>query len=947
MQTVARIAAALALATLTARAGRTVESFNGGWQFQRDADGNRTLTEMLAAGNAWRNVALPHDWAIAGPFEPCGDAGTGKLPWKGVGWYRKTFDVPDSEIGKRVYLDFDGVMASPEVYVNGVRAGDWDYGYLGFRVNATPFVRRGANVVAVRADTRHIRSRWYPGAGIYRKVVKTVCEPVHVAHQATCVTTPEAGAASARVSVASAVRNDSDRAADTEVTVALEDGGKTIAEKKIGRMRVPPFGEAPIAATFSLSSPKLWDIESPTLYTAKVVVRTVGGEDAETVRFGIRSFAFLPDDGFHLNGRRVQLQGVNLHSDLGPLGMAFNTSAMRRQLTLMKAMGANALRTSHNCMAPEVLDLCDEMGFFVWDECFDKWEGTSGRRPDQNLEEYVSRNLRGFALRDRNHPCVFVWSIGNELESSGGDPRNPGVSAARCTRFRNVVRSVDATRPVGMGCYSGTALRNGDFAPLDLIGWNYVEGYKRVHQMYPDKPTVYSESASAVSTYGCYPPALPEHRHDFGWDAVAFDSYDRVVSIDLADTEMARMKRDRYVAGEFVWTGIDYLGEPYPCVAKFWTNTPPERLARSSAFGIADLTGIPKDRYYLYRSAWNRRVETVHLVPHWTWPDRVGQTVPVYVYTSGDSAELFVNGRSMGRREKGAVYDRPENLAAGKRAAASTSQSGHAPGDAADGDAETRWCASGPETNQWWQTDLGKPVAFRYLGLAFEVDAAVYGYTVSVSGDGAAWRTLFAKPLGVSAASAIECPATSRYVRVSFDGIKSKMWASIREFTLTDRKPDNPCYDVCKDYRLLWREVPYKPGELKAVAYRNGARIGEEVVRTAGKPVRVRLTPETQALPADGETLAFVQVDVVDQHGVRDPWATNVVHFSLSGPGEIVAVGNGNASGLDSFKNVTVHPLYYGKAVVVVRRAADKTGAVVLTAACDGLVSDSAAFKTR
>jgi len=410
---------------------------------------------------------------------------------------------------------------------------------------------------------------------------------------------------------------------------------------------------------------------------------------------------------------------------------------------------------------------------------------------------------------------------------------------------------------------------------------------------------------------------------------------------------MARMKRDRYVAGEFVWTGIDYLGEPYPCVASFWTNTPTERLARSSAFGIVDLTGVPKDRYYLYRSMWNRRAETVHLVTHWTWPDRIGRTVPVYVYTSGDSAELFVNGCSMGRREKGAVYDRPENLAAGKRATASTSQGDHAPGDAADGNAETRWCASGPETNQWWQVDLGKPVAFRYLGLAFEVDAAMYGYTVAVSDNGAAWRTLFAKPLGASAPAAIECPATSRYVRASVDGIKSKMWASIREFTLTDRKPDNPYYDVCRDYRLLWPAVPYEPGELKAAAYRNGRWIGEEAVRTADKPVRVRLTPETRTLPADGETLAFVQVDVTDKNGVRDPRATNVVHFSLSGPGEIVAAGNGDASGLNSFKAVAQHPLYYGKAVVIVRCMAGKSGTVTLTAASDGLTPASLVFKAR
>jgi beta-galactosidase len=390
-----RLAGAACLLASSLFAERVSQPFNAGWLFRPDPEGALQASAAAADDPAWRPVRVPHDWAISGPFDAKADGGTGKLPWRGVGWYRKTFTLPASDAGKRAFLDFDGVMASPEVYINGQKAGGWDYGYIGFRVDATPFVRFGQpTVVLVRADTRNHHSRWYPGAGLYRQVTLTLCDPVHVVHQATFVTTPSVSAQKADVHVVTAVTNASDRPLEATLTVALVDPSGQVAATKTQSLAVPAHGNAPCAQLFPLASPRLWDLDSPNLYQARISVRAGGLADAETTRFGIRSFSFPPDDGFHLNGRRVQIQGVDLHADLGPLGMAFNRSAMRRQLEIMKDMGFNALRTSHNCAAPDVLELCDEMGIFVWNEAFDKWEGTSGRRGDQNLEEYVSRNLR-------------------------------------------------------------------------------------------------------------------------------------------------------------------------------------------------------------------------------------------------------------------------------------------------------------------------------------------------------------------------------------------------------------------------------------------------------------------------------------------------------------------------------------------------------------------------
>ena len=949
-------AALLSLITLPLFADRLEQDFNADWRFRKDAEGTLVASSATFDDQAWQTLRLPHDWAISGPFDPKADGGTGKLPWRGVGWYRKSFTLAAENVGKRAYIDFDGVMASPEVYVNGQRVGGWDYGYIGFRVDATPFLRFGQpNIVAVRADTRAHNSRWYPGAGIYRKVTLTLCDPVHVAHEATFITTPEVRAAQAVVQVVSALTNATDQAVEAAVTMTLLDpDGKTDDELPLRLIPIPARSAASLAFTFhTLARPRLWDIGAPQLYRVRIGVKAGACSDTETTRFGIRSFAFPADDGFHLNGRRVQLNGVDLHADLGPLGMAFNRSAMRRQLEIMRDMGFNALRTSHNCPAPDVLDLCDEMGIFVWNEAFDKWEGTSGRRNDQNLEEYVSRNLRQFVLRDRNHPCVFVWSIGNEIPpAKPEDPKDPGMTQARCTLFREVIRKLDTTRPVGIGCCHANAVGMGIFENLDITGWNYGGQYASIKRKYPDKPVLYSESASALSSYGYYAIPQPHHKTDYAVDDLEVCSYDHNAApwSDIPDPEFARMERDRYCGGEFVWTGLDYLGEPTPYMHYFeqMRKYPQEKMARSSYFGIVDLCGIPKDRFYLYRSHWNTQAVTLHILPHWNWPGREGQNVPVYVYTSGDSAELFLNGKSLGRRVKGQSQPKPVNLAAGKTATASSFETAvhtNPVANALDANAETRWCASGPEKSQWWQVDLGTPTAFRYLSLSLESEPKGYQYEFLTSDDAIAWRPLFSKKLGDDASAVLDKPTTCRYVRVLFTDLIQGRWASIREFSLTNEKPRNPYYDVCDTYRLRWMDVPYAPGELKAVAYQGGKKIAEQVMRTAGKAVSVKLTPELTALPPDGESVSFVQVDVTDAEGVRDPHATNRIRFALTGPGEIVAVGNGNPRGLDSFANTAEHPLFFGKGVAVVRRHIGQTGAITLTASSDGLLPASVIFR--
>ncbi len=965
--------AAAKIAPLPEEGWRAV-NFNDGWRF---AKGEHTGAEKPQFDDTtWQAVRLPHDWAISGPFNANEDGYAGKLPWRGEGWYRKTFKLDEAgggrpqaagtppasglqstASGQRVYFDFDGVMAFPQVYVNGQLAGQWDYGYMSFRVDATPFVKFGeTNTIAVHVDTRNHGTRWYPGAGIYRKVTMTICNPVHLAHWGVFVTTPQVSDAEAVVRVRATVENHLEVESPAMITTFLYDPDGQPVAKAGNSETVPARSSRDVEQTLVLPKPQRWDITSPKLYTARVIV-TVRGvvTDSQDTPLGIRTFQFTANDGFHLNGRRVQLYGVCLHHDQGPLGGAFYPRAMERQLEIMRDMGVNAIRTSHNPPAPELLDLCDRMGFVVWDEAFDKWDGTADRVKDEPpLPEYGERQLRNFVMRDRNHPSIVVWSVGNEL---GGGGRS-GITPARVKFMSDFVRKYDPTRPVGMACHIPALVEKPNFDALDLTGWNYGRRYATYRQRYPDKPIIYSESASALSTRGFYDLPLPNRKGEYskvawasrpwipdhGQDARAtfqVDSYDLNAAdwSDIPDREFKLMKDDGFVAGEFVWTGFDYLGEP----------TPFSQEAKNSYFGIVDLCGIPKDRFYLYRSYWRPETTTVHILPHWNWPDRVGKNVPVFVYTNGDSAELFLNGKSLGRRQKGVVPARPENFAQGKTPTVGWGLPHQEPqGRDALATKEKSVGQAPPYTspggNAWWQVDLGEVRPIRYLAITFDREEKNYGYQIKVSTEGATWQTIVTKATsrnprwGGPTQVFHDVDVQARYVRIEFIEMLNGVRPGIKEFAAYPQRAESPYYDVTYTYRLRWNDVVYEPGELKAVAYKDGRQIGEAVMRTAGKPSMLHLTSDRKKLAASGEDLCYLLVEALDDKGTLGPLADNLIRFKVDGPAQIAAVGNGDPLSLEPFQ-ADYRKLFYGKAMLILRTKAGAGGEVRVTAESDGLTA--------
>jgi beta-galactosidase len=927
----AAVTSVLALQTYAADvAGRQTVNFNGDWKFAKGSQPGAEKADF--DDSAWQAVRLPHDWAIAGPFNPNEDGYAGKLPWRGEGWYRKTFALDKADDGRRVYFDFDGVMAFPKVYVNGQLAGEWDYGYMSFRVDATPYVKSGAaNTIAVHVDTRDHGTRWYPGAGIYRKVTMTLCRPVHVAHWGIRVTTTDVSDTSATAHVRSTIENHDDAAAPIRVETVLRNPSGRMIARGVTTGTAPAAGSCDLEQLLAVAEPQRWDIDSPKLYTARVIVRVDGKVvDDETTPFGIRTFEFTANDGFHLNGKRVQLHGVCLHHDQGPLGAAFYPRAMERQLEIMRDMGVNAIRTSHNPPAPELLDLCDRMGFVVWDEAFDKWDGTADRvRGGPPLEAYGEKQIRNFVMRDRNHPSIVVWSVANEIGAGGQN----GITPERTKFMSDFVRKYDTTRPVGMACHIPGMAEQPNFDALDLTGWNYMRRYATYRQRNPDKPIIYSESASALSTRGFYELPLPNRKTEYS-KQLQVSSYDLNAAdwSDIPDAEFKLMNDDRFVAGEFVWTGFDYLGEP----------TPFSREAKSSYFGIVDLSGIPKDRFYLYRSYWRPDTTTVHILPHWNWPDRVGRKVPVFVYTNGDSAELFLNGKSLGRRQKGVVPEGPVNFAQGKTATAGSSQTDHGPAHALDADNATRWCAAAAEPNQWWQVDLGEVRPVRYLAIDFEREEKNYGYQVKASTDASNWQTIVTKDTsrnprwGGPTQIFHDVDAQARYLRIEFTRLQGGAWASIKEFAAYPERAESVYYAVTYTYRLRWNDVVYEPGELKAVAYKDGKQIGAAVMRTAGKPATIRLTPDRQELAATGEDLCYILVEAFDDQGTLCPCADNLVRFQVDGPAEIAGVGNGNPLSLEPFQ-ADYRQLFYGKAMLILRTNPGPGGTIHVTATSDGL----------
>src|SRR5216684_5026675 len=630
----------------------------------------------------WRQLNLPHDWGIEGPFNQDYPGETGKLPWWGVGWYRKHFSVSADEKGKQFYLDIDGAMSYATFWLNGKFVGGWPYGYASFELDLTPHLDYGReNVLAIRLDNPPDSSRWYPGGGIYRNVWLVKTSPVHVSHWGTYVTTPDVSPSAANVNVKVSVDNNSTTAASVTVSTQIYE---LVNGQKTGK---PISSTVPITTTIAagasnsstmpvrVTNPKLWNLKNPNLYAAVTTVAQNSGAVAgmivdtyETV-FGIRTIKFDVDKGFLLNGEHVRLNGVCDHHDLGPLGAAINTRALQRQIEILKEMGVNAIRTSHNPPAPELLDLCDRMGIVVMDEAFDAWR-RGKKKNDYHLlfDAWHEKDLRAQIRRDRNHPSVVIWSIGNEIGEQG-NAEGHKVAA----ELAGIVHSEDLTRPVTAGANNLNAGYNGFQKTVDIFGYNYKPAeYGKFRLANPAEPLFASETASTVSSRGEYFfPVLEdkaEGRADF--QVSSYDLYAPRWAFP-PDTEFRGLDEFPFTAGEFVWTGFDYLGEPTPyggdskSLLNFTDPAEQARRAqelkesgkitvpsRSSYFGIVDLWCFTQDRFDIYQSRWRPGFPLAHILLHWKWPERVGQITPVHVYTSGDEAELFLNGRSLGRKKK-------------------------------------------------------------------------------------------------------------------------------------------------------------------------------------------------------------------------------------------------------------------------------------------------------
>ncbi len=608
----------------------------------------------------WANVVVPHDWAIDKAFDMTIDmqmvqvledgdkqtklrtGRTGALPCFGVGWYRNTMESTPEMKGKRVSIEFDGAMSEAKVYLNGEYVGEWPYGYSSFRFDLTDqWNYEGENLLAVRLENKDESSRWYPGAGLYRNVRLVVNDPVHVAHWGTYVTTPRVSPKSGEVRVVTTLENHTESVQKVSLLTSVIDAEGNVVRKS--KQTESFVGSRDFTTNLTVKNPKLWDVKHPNLYTVVSEVWVDGVQsDRYTSPLGFRWFEFNKDKGFFLNGERVEMKGVCLHHDLGPLGAAVNYRAIERQLEIMQNMGCNAIRTSHNPPAPELLQLCDKMGFLVQVESFDEWKmGKNVNGYNRFFDEWAERDMIAMIKRNRNHPSVIMWSIGNEIREQG---KPEGAKVAQF--LTDICRKYDPTRPVTAGFNNHVnAIKNGLADVVDLVGFNYKPyDYVRLHEKHPDMVIYGSETASTVSSRGEYKFPAKEWR-GASYEDYHMSSYDYEYPYwaSTPDTEFEQQDNCDFIFGEFVWTGFDYLGEPTP----YNEGTP----SRSSYFGIVDLVGMKKDRFYLYQS---KRTDKpmLHVLPHWNWEDRLGLNVPVYAYTTYPKAELFVNGVSEGMREK-------------------------------------------------------------------------------------------------------------------------------------------------------------------------------------------------------------------------------------------------------------------------------------------------------
>ena len=640
---------AASVCVANSRPGKRV-SFNRDWRFQLGDVTNGQDVKLNDTG--WRRLDLPHDWSIEGAFSEKHPAGTGggALPG-GVGWYRKTFTVPATAKGKLIFIEFDGVYRNSEVWINGHYLGKRPYGYSTFEYELTPHLVYGAqpNVIAVKVDnSQQPNSRWYSGSGIYRNVWLTTLEPVHVAHWGTYVTTPEVSEQSATVVVKTNVSNRSESSAAVDLTTSIVNAeGRVVT--KLTEKGIGLNGE--VGQTLKVSVPMLWSDERPYLYKVVSELRQNGRvADRYETPLGIRTFRFDVNKGFFLNGKPVKIRGVCNHHDLGSLGAAVNTRAIERQLEILKAMGVNGLRTSHNPPAPELLDLTDRMGFIVMDEAFDVWK-IRKTKYDYHLDfdEWHKRDLEDMVLRDRNHPSIFIWSIGNEVMEQWD--KNPS-GAVISRNLGAIVRNLDRTRPITSATNGvntdNKVITEGD---LDLVGTNYHHArFSEFVKMFPGRVIIGAETNSSVHTRGSYAMPSDEIRRwprkdedilKLGptYECSAYDN--STAPWGAGHEEMWQLvKKHDWFSGMYIWTGWDYLGEPTPFP---WP-------AVSSYFGIIDLAGFPKDPYYFYQSEWTN-TPVLHIFPHWNWTP--GEKVDVVAYfNNADEVELFLNGRSQGTKRK-------------------------------------------------------------------------------------------------------------------------------------------------------------------------------------------------------------------------------------------------------------------------------------------------------
>lgn len=777
----------------------------------------------------WRHLNLPHDWAIEGPFNIDYNGSTGKLPYWGIRWYRKTLELSQDDAGKQIYLDIDGAMSYASVWCNGQYVGGWPYGYASFRLDLTPYIKAGQkNVLAIRLDNPDDTSRWYPGSGIYRNVWLVKTSPVHVEQWGTFVRNQQVDSEIAVMEMGVNIENHAGKDVQVKLQTSVylqgKDGrpvGEEVTQSMTKDIAIKKDSWSSARFQFKVDKPKLWDIDTPNCYVAVSRVFMDGKEmDSYETPFGIRTIEFTHDQGFMLNGQKVAIKGVCMHHDLGALGAAFNEVAAERQLRIMKEMGANAIRTSHNPPAPELVALCDRMGLMMQLELADTWQ-KGKRKNDYNLlfDDWSEADMRSLVRHYRNHPSVIMWSIGNEMPDQTTDQ---GVIIAR--NLTAYCHDEDPTRPTSLGCNKRDAVFRDIVNQVDIFGLNYFHKTCPVFkEQNPTRRYHASETSSATSSRGEYffPVTTDVNDSRSGFQLSSYDM--TTIGWGCAPEVQFKMNEEYpFMSGEFVWTGFDYLGEPTP-YNKDLTNllnfSDPNELekarkeleelgkiktpSRSSYFGIVDLCGFPKDRYYNYKSYWRPDVPTVHILPHWNWQERIGEITPVHIYTSGDAVELFLNGKSLGRREKAHSYD-----------------------------------------------------------------------------------------------------------------------------------------------RLTWDDVRYEPGSLRAIAYKNGQKWAEELVETTGKPAALQVTAEKTELKNDGTDLSFIRVAVVDSQGRVVPRSKNHLKFSVTGPAEIIATDNGDATSLLPFQ-LSERDAYNGLALVILRSQYMKQGKVVLTVESKGLPKQKIALKVE